>query len=243
MALSLEKRTYNWGWQPEFLGNIAQFLTPEELALDERVSKAWRERFDLHVWGEQARIQGLSIAPGGSPKDCFSHAVTGELHFFPLAQRIVVRQKASGAFKQLRWGLSAAEPFVRVQVYNDESKRECQLHHHGDNNSCENFGWQGAWQDGYHRVPHFPAELPLRFFMDQGGNREDGDKLRLNYAGQRIVLTCTYLPGRELGPTSFREALALRIKTGLACKVVTEQQVAEAQENARAMNPNKLSPD
>lgn len=177
---------------------------------------AIRYREVAQVIGPDSTV--LSIISSYEKAICYKELameVRGDVELNPDSEYLFMGTKGSVLYP-LRWGRDENELFVRIDIYSQESRDACEKHH---GESCDNYGDQGTWYDIHPRINDFPTRLPLRLFINRDGNlKRAGDKIKLLYQQQRVVLTCTNR-GRNNPPT-FAEDMARKVTATLSVKPI-----------------------
>lgn len=143
------------------------------------------------------------------------------------------------------WGNTHAEPYVKVAVRNEGSRRECRTLHTGPN-GCESGAWMGCWQDSYSRLPNkFPGELPLRLFINKNGSyKNNGEKVLLRFGNKFVALTCIFKHNHNLPrATNFAECLSARVQVSIGNHFITLASVSLAREEAMSCTTTWISSD
>lgn len=148
-----------------------------------------------------------------------------------------------------RWGNLDSEPGFFVQVCSRASSGACKQGHRRSSITCLHLGkhWEGTWQDIHPQMPRFPAQFPLRFFLNSDGTyKQKGDTIKLRYAGRTIVLICA---GHIVTPEhdsslSFADGIAIKVEVCIGKNCFSEREVAKAKTEASKLGIlDWLTPD
>jgi hypothetical protein len=229
------------------------FDNPFQLAVIERVSRTWRLAAEP-IW-KGLYVNTLRIPPaisvlhqvgqsltGFNDKTLsliaeygqFGHKdeVRGLLASIKLGQSVYIDKYAKNETPNTRrtldrWGNDQTEAFVQINITSF-----CQ----SKPRSLQEFYTGRCWhRDPPNGVEALPNEVPLRLFINRDGSyKKNGDLIKIQYKGQRLILKCVYKPEHRddtFYPT-LGENLAKRVSVSLTLKLISPELVAGAQATA-----------